>query len=250
MLLNVEKLSKNYGGVVAVNSVNLQVNEGEILGVIGPNGAGKTTLFDCITGKLFTTSGKVFLQDEDITRLPTHVIIAKGIARTSQIVDVFPKLTVKDHLMIASQLQSAHSLFNVFLNTSKVKTSEHKINKKADLLLDFFEISHLKNNKGSELSYGQKKLLALAMCLMTDPKIVLLDEPVGGVNETLINKIIDHLKNLHRNGQTFLIIEHNMQVVMELSERVIVLDYGEKIAEGTPEEIQNNEQVLEAYFGR
>jgi branched-chain amino acid transport system ATP-binding protein len=242
-ILDVKDLIKRFGGVVASNKVNMYVKRGEIVGLIGPNGSGKTTLFNCITKMLWPDDGHVILKGRDITGFEPFQIAHLGLVRTFQITRVFAELSVFDNLM-AGQNHSKETLLASF------RKNGADVVQKALELLDFVKISHLKDEPAGELSYGQQKLLELARCLMSDPEIVLLDEPTAGVNPTLIREIMGRILEANeQRGQTLLIIEHNMDVVMNLARRIYALNYGEVIAEGSPEEVRQNKKVIESYFG-
>ena len=249
ILLETIDLSKSFFGLKALDKVNLRVYRGEIVGLIGPNGAGKTTLFNCITGLIPPTSGKILFKGEDITGLPSHKIALKGITRTFQLIRLFRKLTVMENLLLAVQMFQGESILGSILNTPSIKKMESEAEEKANEILELLNLERLKNEYAQNLSYGQQKLLEIGMALMPNPDLVMLDEPTAAVNPTLINDIKDRIRQLNKMGQTFFIIEHNMDVVMDLCKRIIVLSYGKKIAEGSPEEIKNNERVIEAYFG-
>jgi branched-chain amino acid transport system ATP-binding protein len=242
-ILEIRRLRKKFYQLEAVAGVDLEVREGEILGLIGPNGSGKTTLFDCVTGIQRPTAGDVYFMGKRITRMKPHTVYKHGIGRTFQLVQLFPGMTVLDNMIMAIQESKGTLLGRLF------KLDESDDESKAIELLEFLNIIHLKNELAKNLSYGQQKLLDLGMVLMSDPKLIMLDEPMAGVNATLGREIGERLIELNQQGCSFLVIEHNMRVVMNLCQRIVVLDHGEKIAEGAPEEIQNNEQVLEAYFG-
>jgi len=242
-LLEVRNLMKHFYGLTALKGVDLHVDEGDLVGLIGPNGSGKTTLFNCVTGILKPSEGKVTFKGKDITNFLPDAIYRMGIGRTFQIVQLFPQMTVLENMTMAIQESQGNMLSRLF------KISEAKDQKKAKRLLDFLRISHLSSECAKNLSYGQQKLLDLGMVLMSDPNLILLDEPLAGVNRTLAREIIDRVRDLNQGGCTFVIIEHDMKVVMNLCERIVVLDYGVKIAEGKPEDIKKDEQVLKAYFG-
>jgi ABC-type branched-subunit amino acid transport system ATPase component len=248
-LLETKGLTKKFFGLKALDKVDTQVYRGEIVGLIGPNGSGKTTLFNCITGVMSPTSGKIIFKGEDITGLPPHKIALKGITRTFQIIRLFRRLTAIENLLIAVQMHQGESILGSIFRTPAVKIMESEAEEKAMEILELFDLEGLKNEYANNLSYGQQKLLEIGMTLMPNTDLVLLDEPTAAVNPTLINSIKDRIRQLNKKGQTFFIIEHNMDVVMDLCKRIIVLNHGEKIAEGSPEEIKNNEKVLEAYFG-
>ncbi len=249
-LLEVENLSKTYYGFPALRRVSLTVEPGELVAVIGPNGAGKTTLFDCIMGALQVTEGRVRLQGEDITGWPEHAIALRGMRRMHQLTEVFPRLTVMDHMLIAAQEGPGEGFFPTFFNTGRVRAQETRNRERAGELLDLLRLGHAADAPGGSLSYGQRKLLALGMIIMAQPSVVLLDEPMGGVNETLIERIMEYILRLNERGETFVVIEHNINAVMRMCRRIVVLDHGEAIAEGTPDAIRQNAAVLEAYFGR
>ena len=242
-LLEIKGLTKYFYGLPALREVELHVDQGELLGLIGPNGSGKTTLFNCVTGILKASGGKVFFKGKDITNWSPDTIYKVGIGRTFQLIELFPEMTVRDNMLLAIQ-ESQGSMFSRLF-----KIREDGNEKKALTLLYFLRISHLKDEFAKNLSYGKRKLLDLGMVLMSDPKLILLDEPLAGVNKSLARDIIDRILELNKGGCTFIIIEHDMPVIMNLCKRIVVLDYGEKIAEGAPQEIQNNDRVLKAYFG-
>ncbi len=242
--LEVNALTKRFGGLTALDNVDLHVDEAEIVGLIGPNGSGKTTLFNCITGFYKPNGGKVILREKDITGESPHEIIQEGVSRTFQIVRVFPELTVTENVLI-SIYHKRESRFG-----SLCRRNDSKEIKKASKLLDFVDISHLSDEPAGELSYGQQKLLTLASALMQDPSVVLLDEPTAGVNPTLINKIVERIMEANKEFDvTFFVIEHNMDVMMNISTRMYALASGKILTEGIPNEVRNNPDVLEAYFG-
>jgi len=243
-ILKVESLTKRFGGLVAVDRVSLHVDKGEIVGLLGPNGSGKTTLFNCITGYYKPDEGSVKLNDEDITGKPMEVICEKGVYRTFQLPRVFPELSVLQNVLLAKP-HKKEGLLNILL-----KGFSGAEIRRAKELVEFVGLTRLLDEPAGNLSGGQQKLLELACALMKAPQIILLDEPTGGVNPTLIKHVKSKIIEMNDEGCTFFIIEHNMEVIMDLAERIYVLDYGHLIAEGNPEEIRNNEAVLEAYFGR
>ncbi len=249
-LLEVRGLSKSYFGVPALRGVSLQVAPGELVGVIGPNGAGKTTLFDCIMGSLDITDGRVRFRDEDITGWPEHRVARRGMRRLHQLTEVFPRLSVMDHMLIAAQESPPEGFFGTLFHTARVREREARNRERARGLLELLRLAHMADEPGGTLSYGQRKLVALGMIIIAEPGLVLLDEPMGGVNETLIEQISEYIVQLNAEGRTFVVIEHNMHAVMRMCRRIVVLDHGETIAEGTPAEIQGNPAVLEAYLGR
>lgn len=230
--LEVRNVTKTFGSLRAVNSLSINVEEGKITGLIGPNGAGKTTLFNLITGVLRPDTGKVFFRDSDITNLRPYQIARMGIGRTWQIIRIFPKMTVMENLMTAANVK---------------KGNEHK---KVMELLGLLGLIDGKDDYAGELSVGQQKILSIARTLMFDPELMLLDEVAAGVNPTEQLKILDMIHDLcDQKGKTFLIIEHDMDLIMGHCDKVICMNFGEKIAEGSCKEIQDDEKVIEAYFG-
>jgi branched-chain amino acid transport system ATP-binding protein len=240
-MIVVENLHKRFGGVHAVNGASLSIQPGSITGLIGPNGAGKTTLFNVIAGLYQPTSGKVLLDGEDITGLKPHELFHKGVLRTFQLAHEFSTLTVRDNLMMVPPNQAGESLLNTWFKPSLVKAHEEEVRAKADEVIRFLEIEHVADEFAGNLSGGQKKLLELGRTMMVDAKIVFLDEVGAGVNRTLLHKIGDAI--------TFCLIEHDMEFVARLCDPVICMAEGTVLAEGTIDEVKNNEQVIEAYLG-
>lgn len=249
-LLSVRGIRKSFGGVAALDGVDFDLFPGELVSLIGPNGSGKSTLFNCITGYLKPDSGTVVFKGEDITGRRPDQIVLKGIGRTFQDVRVFRSLTVVESLVLFAQQHQEESLLRRFLHTPDIRRFEAEAVERADQLLDMVGLSHMRDELSGNLSYGQRKLLEFAAALMPSPELVMLDEPAAAVNPTMIERMKSYIRTLNERGVTFLIVEHNMDVVMDLSNRVVVLDIGKKIAEGTPAEIQQNVEVQEAYFGR
>ena len=249
-VLEVRDVYKNFGGVKALEGVSLKIDEGEVVGLIGPNGSGKTTLFNVVVGFYPIDKGDIYFDGSRITGLKPYQTARKGIGRTFQITRVFPRMTVLENMLVAPKDQLGEDLFSTFLRWGEVKERERDMVRKAEEILKFLEIDALKDEFAGNLSGGQRKLLELGRVLMTDPKMILLDEPVAGVNPTLANKIFDRILELRdEKGLTFLIVEHNMDVVMGACERIYVMNKGRIVAEGSPEEIQSDERVIEAYLG-
>ncbi len=249
-MIEVKDLHKHFGGFHAVDGASLKIDEGSITGLIGPNGAGKTTLFNVIAGRLPPTSGQVLMQGEDITGLPPHELFHKGLLRTFQIAHEFSSMTVRENLMMVPGDQTGEALWNAWFGRKKIAEDERALLKKADEVIEFLTIEHLKEEKAGNLSGGQKKLLELGRTMMVDAKIVFLDEVGAGVNRTLLNTIADAIMRLNKErGYTFCVIEHDMDFIGRLCDPVICMAEGKVLAEGTLDEIKANEQVIEAYLG-
>jgi neutral amino acid transport system ATP-binding protein len=240
-LLEVNGISKAFGGIHALDGCSLAVEQGSITGLIGPNGSGKTTLFNVITGYERPDAGTVTLRGTDVTNASPSTIFGLGLGRTFQIVRIFSRLTVMENMHIAVQRRGVRSLLRRWTAPDERAHAQE--------LLDFVGISHLTDAPAENLSYGQKKLLEFAMILIAEPRLVLLDEPAGGVNPTLAAQLTDRIKTLNQRGITFLIVEHNMQFVMSLCDKVAVMHRGSLLTEGAPEEVRGNPAVLEAYLG-
>ncbi|MDO6589534.1 ABC transporter ATP-binding protein [Loktanella sp. D2R18] len=249
-MIVVENLVKTFGGFRAVDGASLRIEEGSITGLIGPNGAGKTTLFNVIAGVLKPTSGRVTMMGEDITGLPPHELFHKGLLRTFQIAHEFSSMTVRENLMMVPGAQSGETLWNAWFGRKGIAEEERALRAKADEVLEFLTIDHLKDEKAGNLSGGQKKLLELGRTMMVDAKIVFLDEVGAGVNRTLLNTIGDAIIRLNKErNYTFVVIEHDMDFIGRLCDPVICMAEGRVLAEGTLSEIKANEQVIEAYLG-
>ncbi|RIH83805.1 ABC transporter ATP-binding protein [Calidithermus roseus] len=248
-ILEVVDLVKDFGGLRAVDGCRLEVRRGTITGLIGPNGAGKTTLFNLVTGFLRPDAGRVLFQGEDITGLPPHQVFRRGLARTFQIPREHRLMSVLENLMLVPPGQLGERFWNTWFRPGLVRAQEEAIRHRALEVLEFVELAQLQDEYAGNLSGGQRKLLELARVLMADPLLVLLDEPGAGVNPTLMRKLASRIEDLQGRGITFLIIEHDMDLVMRLCNPVIVMSEGRRLAEGPPEEIRRDPRVLEAYLG-
>ena len=249
-LLEVRGLVKRFLGVTAVDQVDLAVEPGELVSLIGPNGSGKTTLFNCVTGYLDADGGRVLFRGRDLTGTAPHRVARLGVARTFQQVSVFPRLSALENLLVFLQQHQEEHLLARLLRTPRLRQLEAQAVERARQLLELVGLAEKSDDAAGSLSYGQRKLLAFAGALMSDPDLLLLDEPAAAVNPTMINQLKHHILGLHRQGKTVVLVEHNMDVVMDISQRVVVLDHGQKIAEGPPEAIRRDAGVIEAYFGR
>ena len=249
-MIKVENLHRHFGGFRAVDGSTLEIEEGSITGLVGPNGAGKTTLFNVIAGVLAPTTGKVLMAGEDITGVPPHVLFHKGLLRTFQIAHEFSSMTVLENLMMVPGGQTGETLWNTWFGRRRIADEERALAAKANEVLEFLTIHHLRTEKAGNLSGGQKKLLELGRTMMVDAKIVFLDEVGAGVNRTLLNTIGDAILRLNKErGYTFCVIEHDMEFIGRLCNPIIVMAEGKVLAKGTIDEIKANEQVIEAYLG-
>ena len=249
-MIRVEGLKKRFGGFYAVDGASIEIKEGSITGLIGPNGAGKTTLFNVIAGNLKPTEGRVTMDGEDITGLEPHELFDKGLLRTFQIAHEFSSMTVRENLMMVPDGQTGETIWNTWFKRKQIAEEEKALLAKADEVLEFLTISHLKDEKAGNLSGGQKKLLELGRTMMVDAKIVFLDEVGAGVNRTLLNTIGEAIVRLNKErGYTFCLIEHDMDFISKLCDPVIVMAEGKVLAEGKADEIMQNEAVIEAYLG-
>ncbi|WP_076608437.1 ABC transporter ATP-binding protein [Natronorubrum thiooxidans] len=249
--LKVDGLVKRFGGITAVDSASFEVESGSMTGLIGPNGAGKSTTFHCITGIHRPDGGSVRFQGNDITGIRPYQCADYGLVRTFQIAREMANMTVLENLMLPAKQQSGEQLWRSVMPFARrdVIEEERELLERVWDILEFFEIEHIAEEKAGNLSGGQRKLLEMARALMIEPEMLLLDEPFAGVNPTLEHKLLDHIHELREEGYTFLIVEHDMDLIMENCERVIVMHQGSVLAEGNPETITSNEQVIEAYLG-
>jgi len=231
-ILDVRGASKRFGGVTAVQRCSFAVERGKIVALVGPNGSGKTTLFNLITGVERIDEGEIFFKGDRIDHLPPHKIARRGIGRTFQLIRVFPELTALENLLVVARQDWEPSY------------------RRALELLTFVKLDQLRGEFAGNLSYGQQRLLEFARVLMIDPDLILLDEPAAGINRNLLNDLLSALRDLRAGGKTVLIVEHDMKVVMDLAEKIFVLDHGEKLTEGAPATVLKDERVMEAYFGR
>jgi branched-chain amino acid transport system ATP-binding protein len=243
-VLEVSNLRKSFGGITAVDDVSFEVCEGEILGIIGPNGSGKSTLFNCVLGQLLPNAGEVRVDGKPTTGMRPCDLNRLGVSRTFQLLQVFPQLSVRDNLILAGQEHLGSMLSRLF------GKSDAGLGDATSRMIDFFQLSHLADEQAGALSYGQQKLLDAAMAFMAGPRLVLLDEPAGGVNLTMLAHLRERLRAYHAERHaTFVVIEHQMEFVMALCTRVLVLAEGRIIAEGTPQDIRRNPLVIDAYLG-
>jgi len=247
MILEVNDIEKSFGGIKALDGVSISIGNNSIAGLIGPNGSGKTTLLNTISGFLTPDKGTIYFGGRDITSLPPFQVSRLGITRTFQLTRLFRGMTVLESLLLASKTQD-DGLFPVFFNRKKLMDIERWDVQKAVEILDFLEIEHLKHEYAVALSGGQQKLLSVGMALMADPRMVLLDEPVAGVNPTLANKIFKKVM-LEKEKRTFLVIEHNIDILMNFCDIIYVMNKGRIVASGTPDEVQRNETVIDVYLG-
>lgn len=247
-MLEIKNIHKEFGGIKAVDGCSFSVEDGKITALIGPNGAGKTTLFNIITGFMKQDSGKILHKNKEISQVPDYKRAELGLSRTFQTIRLFPKMTVMENMLVAMP-DANENIFRAIFWTRGIKSQEKILGWKALELLKFVDLHAKVNELAGNLSYGQQKLLEIAKALASEPEILMLDEPASGVNPTMLNKIHDLIIELKKRGKTILFIEHNMEFVMNLADKVIVLDYGKEIACNVPEKIKNNSKVIDAYLG-
>ncbi|AEF87306.1 MULTISPECIES: ABC transporter ATP-binding protein [Delftia] len=248
-MLKIDHLTKTFGGLAAVNDVSTVIEEGRINAIIGPNGAGKTTFFNLISCVHKPTSGTITFNGQDVTSLRTDQVAKLGVARTFQTTALFDRATVLDNLIVGHRLRTRSGLWDVLRGSSRLREEERVCREKARDALDFVGLSHVAGRIAGDITQEERKRVAFALALATDPKLMLLDEPAGGVNPEETEGLAELIRKLVRHGITVALIEHKMGMIMSLADKILVLSYGEKIAEGTPEEIRRNPAVIDAYLG-
>jgi branched-chain amino acid transport system ATP-binding protein len=248
-MLKIEGLTKFFGGLSAVNNVDISMNPGDLLGLIGPNGAGKTTFFNLVTGYLRPTKGRVIFEGTDITGKKPHKVAAKGIVRTFQQTNIFPDYTVLDNVILACHLKPGVNFWETVLHTPGGRHKETDILKRSHEILELVGLDDMAHSISGSLAHGHKRILGIAIALAAEPKLLLLDEPLSGMNAEEVTEAMDLIGRISQRGMTILLIEHNMRAAMNLSKRIVVLSFGKKIAEGSPDEVRNNQEVVKAYLG-
>lgn len=248
-LLEISNLTKSFGGVQAVNDVSFSVNQGEILAIIGPNGAGKTTLFNLITGIYPASTGSIRFKGTEVNGMSAHRVARLGIARTFQNLQIFNNMTVLENVMVGRHTKSKTGFAGAVLPLGPVQREEREIMEKALEMLSMVGLADKALEPATILPYGQQKLLEIARAVAMEPELLLLDEPAAGLNSTETRELVEIIYGLRDQGVTILVVEHDMETVMEIADRLVVLDFGVKLAEGTPYEIQNNQEVITAYLG-
>ncbi len=249
MVLEINNVTKNFGGIHALTDVSFKINEGEIFGLIGPNGAGKTTMFNVITNMFAPTSGEITFLDQKITGIKPYKITDKGICRTFQNIRLFAQMTVLENVLVGGHCRTKSGVFSSVFRTKSQRTEEDRIRETAIDLLELVGLSNFKDVIAENLAYGQQRRLEIARALASNPRLLLLDEPAAGMNETETEDLFVLIKKVQKRGISVLLIEHDMPFVMKLCDRITVLNFGKKLAEGTPKEIQDNPDVIEAYLG-
>jgi branched-chain amino acid transport system ATP-binding protein len=248
MLLEIKDLTKQFGGLIAVNQFDMYVNQGEIVGLIGPNGAGKSTVYNLITGVYHPNRGNVIFNDQDITKMKPHQIAGLGIGRTFQLNPLFSDFTVLENVTASFNLRPHTSFFDIYFNTPTYRRNEAIIRERSLEILQLVGLEQVKDDLAKNLPHGYQKMLGLARALATQPNLLLLDEPLGGMNPSEIEFSLNSIGKMREQGITIMIVEHNMQI-LDLCDRVVVINFGQKICEGLPEEVRENKEVISAYFG-
>ena len=248
MLLETKDLCKRFGGLKVITDLNIYINEGEILGLIGPNGAGKSTFFNLVTGVHMPNSGTIVFDGKDIARKRPHQVAAMGIGRTFQLNPFFGDFTVFENIAAAHYLYPHSSVLSVYFNTKKYRENEREVAKSSDEIIEFLRLTPMRDELAKNLPHGYQKMLGVARALASRPKLLMFDEPLGGMNPEEIHFTIGAIKSMRERGLTVLVVEHNMQI-LSICDRVVVISFGEKICEGTPEEVRKNEDVIRTYLG-
>ncbi|WP_226580828.1 ABC transporter ATP-binding protein [Halobacillus litoralis] len=249
MLIETKQLTKKFGGLVAVNEVDFTIEKGKINAIIGPNGAGKSTFFNLLSGSHLPTSGQVIYKGKDVTKLSPNKMAELGVARTFQTTHLFEESTVLDNVIVGHRLRTKSNLWDAVLRTPRFKREERKCREKAMEVLDFVELTHVMDQQAGSITQEEKKRVAFALALATDPEVVFLDEPTAGINPGETEGLAELMEKMVQRNITVCLIEHKMKMIMKLADKIMVLNYGEKIAEGTSDEIMNNPAVIEAYLG-